>query len=192
MEIKQYQLSELIPYEDNPRSIDVHKFEALKQSILDMPDMIMVRPLIIDMKNNILCGNMRYLAYKELGFDVIPAKQVDLPEDKIKELVIKDNLSYGEWDVDALEFNWNMDLVDRWLGNNPIDYSEIDYEDLTTEIESMQQGVKKAIQVEINAEHYDHAKDLERICRERHIYIGGELIAAMEQIKSDYENNTAK
>jgi len=189
MQTKEYKISELKQYEDNPRTIDVAKFEALKESIKDFPEMLSIRPIIIDMSNVILAGNMRYLACRELGHTTIFARQVDLPDDKVQQLLIKDNLSYGEWDQDALEFNWDMDLVDKWLGKEPMNYDDVDYEDLEANIESLQQGVKKALQINIDIDQYEIAKELEKKCRDAKIYIGGELIELMQQVKLEYEKD---
>jgi hypothetical protein len=190
MEIKLVNTSGLTHYEENPRTIDVFKFEALKESIAEFQDMLNLRPIIIDKQNRVLCGNMRFKACVELGITKIPAIVIgDMPEDKIKELVVKDNLSYGEWDWDMLEFGWDMDLVDKWLGRPELDYSALDYQDLETEIERMQNGVKKAIQIKVLTEHYDEAKELEKQCRDNDIYIGGLLLDEMLKIKAEYEKN---
>jgi len=188
METKLVNVSDLAPYEENPRTIDVFKFDALKESILEFEDMLRLRPIIIDKQNRVLCGNMRFKACAELGIKKIPAVVIgDLSEEQIKELVIKDNLSYGEWDWDMLDFSWDMDLVDKWLGRPDLDYSSLNYEELENEVANMQNGVKKAIQIKVLSEHYEEAKELEKQCREQNIYIGGLLLEEMLVIKSEYE-----
>jgi len=189
MKIEIYPVSELTPYEDNPRHIDEYKFEATKQSILDFPDMMGVRYVIINKDKQILCGNMRYRACMELGMKTIPAMMVDLSDEKAKELIIKDNLSYGEWDWEALEGDWDTNLVDKWLGKQTIDYSALDYEDLTEQVDSMTSGVKHAIQIQIDVEHFEIAKELEKECRERKLYIGGNLLRELQNTRRAYENH---
>ena len=109
--------------------------------------------------------------------------------EKAKELIIKDNLSYGEWDWEALEGDWNTNLVDKWLGKQTIDYSALDYEDLTEQVVMMTSGVKHAIQIQIDAEHFEIAKELEKECRERKLYIGGNLLRELQNTRRAYENH---
>jgi hypothetical protein len=189
MKIEIYKIEDLKPFSDNPRNIDEYKFEATKQSILDFPDMMGVRYVIINKNKEILCGNMRYRACIDLGMKTIPAMMIDISQDKEKELIIKDNLSYGEWDWEALEIEWNTNIVDKWMGKQTIDYSALDYEDLTEQVDMMTSGVKHAIQIPIDMEHYEMAKELEKQCRERKIYIGGHLLRELQNIRKTYENN---
>lgn len=187
MQIKWYNIGDLTPHEDNPRMIDTYKFNTLVESIKEFPKMLEARPLIIDMDNNIICGNMRYLACREIGMEQVPAKQVDLPQDKLQELMVKDNLAYGDWDYTALEKDWNIGLFDKWLGNQQIDYSALDYEDLGDKVDSMHDGVKKAIQIKVSQDDFDTAKDLEHNCRSNNIYIGGLFLDLMKRVKKEYE-----
>jgi hypothetical protein len=189
MKIEIYPIVDLIPYSENPRIIDEYKFESTKQSILDFPDMMGVRYVIINKNKQILCGNMRYRACLELGFTDIPAMMVDLTDEKAQELIVKDNLSYGEWNWESIELEWNSSMVDKWLGKQSVDYSALDYEDLTEQVDMMTSGVKHAIQIQVNAEHFDMAKELEKECRERKLYIGGNLLDELRIIMKSYENN---
>lgn len=187
MSVQQYRIENLNPHQDNPRMIDTFKFNTLVESIRELPQMMEVRPLIIDKDNNIICGNMRYLACKELGIDEVPAKKVDLPDEKIKELMIKDNLSYGEWDYAALEVDFDIQLFDKWMGKEHIDYSSLDYEDI--DLNTMHDGVKRAIQIVIMADHFDQAKDLEHKCRQDNQYIGGLFLSRLRALKKQYETD---
>jgi len=107
---------------------------------------------------------------------------VDLPEERAKELMVKDNLSYGDWDMDSLEFGWDMEMVEKWLGKENVDYSALDdYEDVLAGVDDLYNGVKKAIQIEVGAK-YEEAKELEKQCREAGIYIGGEFIQYLQDV----------
>ena len=192
MSVKKYKIGALKPHQDNPRMIDTNKFNTLVQSIKELPQMLDVRPLIIDMENNIVCGNMRYLACKELGMTTVPAKQIDLPAEQIQELMVKDNLSFGEWDYSLLEKDWDLGLFDKWMGTEKVDYSSLDYEDLNTEMDSMHDGVKRAIQIVIEPGHFDMAKDLEHKCREKNVYIGGLFLTNLRALKLHYDKRTPK
>jgi len=68
METFKIKITELKNSEYNPRVIDTFKYESLKKSLTEMPDMLLVRPLIIDEDFNIIAGNMRYRACIDLGY----------------------------------------------------------------------------------------------------------------------------
>lgn len=188
MEVQIVKISELRAHEANPRTITTRKFEFLKQSIQEFPDMLAIRPIIVDVQNRILCGNMRFRACLDLGMTEIPVKKIEISEERAKELMVKDNLSYGDWDWDALDFNWDISKVEQWLGKEHVDYSAIDdYQDVLAEVEEFYNGVKKAIQIEVG-EKYDEAKDLERKCREIGVYIGGAFISFAEQLLQNETN----
>lgn len=188
MQIEWVDISSIQQHEDNPRIIDTHKFNTLVDSISEFPEMLQARPIITDLSGVILCGNMRYLACKELGMQSVPIKRVDLPEDKVAELMVKDNLAYGDWDYEVLEKEWDMNLYDKWMGNQRIDYSVLDdYEDIRDKVEDMYDGVRKAIQIQVATDDYQEAKELEKQCRESGIYIGGCFLDLMRTIKKEYE-----
>lgn len=188
MQIEWVDISTIRQHEDNPRLIDTHKFNTLVESIADFPQMLEARPIIVDMAGVIICGNMRYLACKESGITNVPIKRVDLPESKVQELMIKDNLAYGDWDYEVLEKQWNIDLFDKWMGNAQIDYSALDdYEELSDKVDSMHDGVRKAIQIQVAADDYQEAKELEKECRDKGVYIGGCFLELMRKIKKEYE-----
>jgi hypothetical protein len=182
MRVKEYEISEFKLDVANPRIIDTYKYQTLLTSIRDFPEMMNVRPLVVDTEMNILCGNMRYRACRELGWEQVPAIMVDLPEDKRRELIIKDNISYGEWDDDAIEQDWDTDLFNKWIGKETFDYSALDYADLSGDMDAMSSGVKKAIQIEFGLR-YIEAKELEKEARIRGIYIGGVFLEALKKIK---------
>lgn len=102
----------------NPRTIKDNKFKQLVKSIQDFPQMMVARPIIIDEYSVILGGNMRYAAIKELGFEFIPAawvKQIKgLSEERKKEFVIKDNISFGSNDWEMLANEWDQEKLTDW------------------------------------------------------------------------------
>jgi hypothetical protein len=112
-------LSELKINENNPRHIKERELERLKRSIVEFEKMLAVRPLLVDRTTNIVYGgNMRLRALKELGYKEIPEEWVkdisDLSDDEKRELVIKDNLSYGEWDFDLLANSYDAEELQDW------------------------------------------------------------------------------
>lgn len=105
---------------DNPRLIKDEKYQRLLQSLKDFPDMAAVREVVINKDNMILGGNMRFKAMVEAGWKEIPVKQVDWPEDKQKEFIIKDNANFGEWDWDIIANQYELEDLDAWGVDLPI------------------------------------------------------------------------
>jgi len=120
---------------ENPRFIKGAKFDKLVKSIKDFPEMLKLRPIVVDENNIILGGNMRYKACIEAGLKEIYAIQTDdLTEDQKKEFIIKDNSSFGDWDWDILANEWDVDLLEDWGLDLPIN-DQIDNLEEDDEIE---------------------------------------------------------
>ena len=108
-------IKDIKPNQDNPRKIGKGQLDKLKKSIQQFPEMLELRPLVIDENNVVLGGNMRLKALQELGVTEVPIKRVEnFTEDQKKEFIIKDNIGYGEWDFDVLDINWNKELLLEW------------------------------------------------------------------------------
>jgi site-specific DNA-methyltransferase (adenine-specific) len=118
MEIKKISEVKLNP--NNPRLIKDDKFKKLVQSIKDFPEMLSIRPIVVNQDMIILGGNMRFRACKEAGIKEIPVIITDLPEDKQREFLIKDNTSGGEWDWDMLANEWDTDELEAWGLDLPV------------------------------------------------------------------------
>jgi hypothetical protein len=114
---------------NNPRIIKDDKFKKLVQSIKDFPEMLDIRPIVVNKEGIILGGNMRYKACIEAGIKEPPHVVVDLTEDQQKEFLIKDNVSGGEWDWEALTSEWNVEQLDSWGLDMPKE-KELNEEDL--------------------------------------------------------------
>jgi len=99
---------------NNPRLIKDDKFKKLVQSIKDFPEMLNIRPIVVNQDMIILGGNMRYKACKEAGLKEIPIIKADLTEEKQREFLIKDNTSGGEWDWDVLANEWDSEELKAW------------------------------------------------------------------------------
>lgn len=179
----------------NPRIIKDDKFKKLVKSIKDFPEMMDKRPIVcvtdVDGKLYPLGGNMRLKALQELNFKEIPDTWVMLADnwtqEQRKEFIIKDNVGYGEWDWDDLANNWDAEQLtewglDVWSSSNEVDYSILDDEDLESQLNQMTNGVKKAIQIEFELEHYDEAAQLVKYWRDKKAYVGGMI---MEYLKAE-------
>lgn len=103
----------------NPRFIRDNQFEKLKKSIEDFPEMLQYRELIVYPLNGkfvVVAGNMRLRAGQELGFTEFPCKVLskETTIDRLKEITIKDNNSFGEWDYDQLANEWDSNKLGEW------------------------------------------------------------------------------
>jgi len=121
MEIRKISEVKLNP--NNPRLIKDDKFKKLVQSIKDFPQMLNIRPIVVNQDMIILGGNMRYKACKEAGLKEIPVIVTDLTEEQQREFLIKDNTSGGEWDWDILANEWDTDQLEAWGLDLPIDFN---------------------------------------------------------------------
>ena len=132
--------------EENPRYIKDHKFEKLVKSIKEFPQMLDLRPIVVNQDMIVLGGNMRLRACREAGLTEVPIIYADnLTEEQQKEFVIKDNSSFGEWDWDILAnewdteqlIDWGMDIPDDWAVDEVLEAEEDNYEaadDIQTDI----------------------------------------------------------
>lgn len=104
----------------NPRQMkDDVKFRKLKASIQDDPEMLALREVLIYQYNGlnvIIGGNMRYRALKELGYTETIAKIIppETSPEKLRAIVIKDNVAFGDWNMDDLANEWEIDELDHW------------------------------------------------------------------------------
>ena len=114
--IKKVKITEVISNPNNPRLIKDDKFKKLVKSIQEFPDMLNVRPIVVNTDMVVLGGNMRLKAIKEAGLKEINVDIVDWNEQQQKEFIVKDNVGYGEWDWDDLANNWDaLELTDWGL-----------------------------------------------------------------------------
>ena len=89
---------------DNPRVIGATKLKALTKSIKDFPEMLRVRPIVVDDEYMILGGNQRFKASVAAGLKEVPVLMAsDFTEEQKAEFVIKDNVEAGEWDWNLLD-----------------------------------------------------------------------------------------
>src|SRR4030067_2368719 len=102
-------LSEIKPNPKNPRLIKDEAFAKLKQSIKDFPEMLDLRPIVVNEDMMILGGNMRYRALVDLGITEAPVTIAKgLSKEKQDEFIAKDNTAGGEWDWSLLANEWDM------------------------------------------------------------------------------------
>lgn len=103
----------------NPRHIKDIKYEKLKQSIQDDPEMLELRELLVYPHGDkfvIIGGNMRYRAARDLGHKEMPVKFIpeDTPAKKLRAIVMKDNIGYGEHSWDDISSEWDAQELEDW------------------------------------------------------------------------------
>jgi DNA modification methylase len=115
MNTQKVKISEVKANPNNPRLIKDDKFKKLVKSIQEFPEMLSLRPIVVNADMIVLGGNMRLKACKEAGLkevDIIKAD--DLTEEQQKQFIIKDNVGFGEWDWEDLANNWDSEQLTDW------------------------------------------------------------------------------
>jgi hypothetical protein len=185
-------IQEIKPNPNNPRIIKDYKFKQLVKSIQDFPQMLELRPIVIDENNMVLGGNMRLKACKEAGLTDVPVIHANnLSEEKKKEFIVKDNVGFGEWDWDLLANEFDTEEIGEWgvdlplFGSEkPIDYSILDEQDVSDTISDMNSNVRKAVQIEYELEYYEEAFEIIKWWRERGGNVGMMLLEHLKEEKS--------
>jgi len=186
-------LSQIKPNPNNPRLIKDERFEKLCKSIQEAPKFMALRPIIVDANGMILGGNMRYKALLHLGYKEVPDEWVkradDLTEDERRRFIISDNVGFGEWEWETVANEWDVEELADWGLDVPDFEPALNYDllkegdGLDSKLKEMQDGVKKAIQIEFEPEHYDEAFELVKFWRNQGLYIGGFIIEKLKQEK---------
>ena len=108
-------ISSIKPNPNNPRLIKDDKFKKLVKSIQEFPEMLNLRPIVVNADSVVLGGNMRLKACKEAGLKQVPVILAeDLTEEQQKQFIIKDNVGFGEWDWGMLANEWNSEDIESW------------------------------------------------------------------------------
>lgn len=119
IEIKYIDTALLKIHDRNPRKIDDADFDVLKKSITDNPEYFQVRPILATPDMVVFAGNMRLRAALALGLDQVPVAFLDIPVEKQRELMIRDNVSNGKWDADILSADFELAELQGW-GYDPV------------------------------------------------------------------------
>jgi ParB-like chromosome segregation protein Spo0J len=113
--------TEIIPINEikinpgNPRLIKDDKFKKLVKSIKEFPQMLDIRPIVVNDEMVVLGGNMRLKACIEAGLKEVPViRASSLTPEQQKEFIIKDNLGFGEWDWEMIATEWDVEQVTDW------------------------------------------------------------------------------
>jgi ParB-like chromosome segregation protein Spo0J len=175
--------ADLIPYAKNSRT---HSDMQVAQIASSIKEFGFTQPILLDGDNGIIAGHGRWQAAMKLGLEQVPT--IDLShfsETQKKAYVIADNkiaLNSG-WDESLLELEiqdlrdagFDLDLLafdPSELKSADVDYSVLDDEEIDDQLDEMSKGVRKAIQIEFEPEHYDEAQELVKFWREKGGYVG--------------------
>jgi DNA modification methylase len=139
--ITQAKISDVKANPNNPRLIKDDKFDKLVKSIKDFPEMLRLRPIVVNSDMVVLGGNMRLKACKEAGLKEVPIIRADeLTDDQQREFIIKDNVGFGEWEWDMIRADWDVNELSEW----GLDIPEFE----TTELEAVEDDYEMPDQVE--------------------------------------------
>lgn len=136
-EIIVVRVGEIKPNPNNPRIIKDDKFKKLVKSIQEFPQMLNIRPIVVNDDMVVLGGNMRLKACKEAGLKELPIiKASSLTEEQQKEFIIKDNVGFGEWDWDMLANEWDSQVLEEWGLDIPLFKPMEEPDDLSEKIKT--------------------------------------------------------
>jgi hypothetical protein len=191
-------IDEIQIYENNSRTHSEKQIEQISASIQEFG---FVNPLLVDENLQIIAGHGRLMAADSMGLDTVPViKLAGLTETQKRAYVIADNKL-------ALNAGWNDDLLAKELealtfddfdlnviGWDEVpefiqapDYGVLDDEDLSDELNTLQEGVRKAIQIEFEPEHYEEAQQVISWWRQQNAYIGMMLIDFLKAERDKHE-----
>ena len=141
--MQKVKITEVKTNPNNPRLIKDDKFKKLVKSIKEFPQMLELRPIVVNDDMIVLGGNMRLKACKEAGLKEVPIIKVsDLTEDEQRQFIIKDNVSGGEWDWGMIANEWDSEQLEDW-GLDLIGFDDV--EDLGEDF-SLPDGDKEPFQ----------------------------------------------
>jgi len=127
MQVTKVKINSIKTNPKNPRLIKDDKFKKLVNSIKEFPQMLELRPIVVDENNIILGGNMRHKACIEAGLkEVYIVQAKDLTELQKDEFIVKDNVGFGEWDWDILANEWDTDKLQDWGLSLPVYFNDSD------------------------------------------------------------------
>jgi DNA modification methylase len=144
--IEKVRITEVISNPNNPRVIRDDKFKKLVKSINEFPEMLELRPIVVNDDMVVLGGNMRLKACKEAGLkEVHIIKASNLSEAQQAEFIIKDNVGFGEWDWDMLANEYDEKDLKDWGLDFPLFESIDELEAEEDDFEAPEGGIETDI-----------------------------------------------
>jgi len=194
MQIKEVAVDKLIPYAKNSRT---HSPEQVAQIAASIKEFGFRNPILVD-GVGIIAGHGRLLAAQKLGLEKVPTIDCsDMSKSQKKAYIIADNklALNANWDNELLkleindlqEENFNIEVLGFDISEinfSEVDYSILDEEDVSKQLTDMANGVRKAIQIEFEPEHYDEAFELVKFWRDQKAYVGMMLVNYLKAEKN--------
>lgn len=154
MKTEKVSISQVKTNPNNPRLIKNDKFKKLVSSIKEFPEMLEIRPIVVDNDNIVLGGNMRLRACKEAGLKEVHIIKADqLTEKQQREFIIKDNVGFGEWDWDDLVNEWDVNELENWGLDLPVLLNE------DPEIKDISDTIDNLYRIEIICKDEEHKEN---------------------------------
>jgi ParB-like chromosome segregation protein Spo0J len=193
--VERWDITRLTPYARNSRT---HSDEQIGQIAASIKEWGWTTPVLVDEDGSIIAGHGRTLAAQRLKMTEVPVMVAKGWSDaKKRAYVLADNklaLNAG-WDNEMLalelaeigELGFDLELIGfdpSEFNNTAVDYSVLDGDDIETELEEMASGVRKAIQIEFEPEHYEEAQALVKFWRENKAYVGMMVINHLRNEKN--------
>lgn len=144
----------------NPRYWAYEDMKKLQSSIEETPKLFSIRGLIVypyEERYVVIGGNMRCSAAKEMGLETAPCVVLseDLSIDKLKEIALKDNGSFGEWDEKLLKADWDESRFADW----GINVFEVENEEVEDVKENTVEDTLKTFAVTFESEEFMFVKE---------------------------------
>jgi len=193
--IEMVKVVDLIPYVNNAR---VHSDEQVTQIASSIKEFGFNVPILVDKQKGVIAGHGRLMAAKKLEIKEVPCIRMEhLTETQKKAYILADNriALNSTWDYEVLTLELNtlkeldFDITqfgfdESELGGNELDYSVLDEEDVSDEIEQMSAGVKKAIQIEFDPQYYEEAQEIIKYWRNKGADVGYMILRYLQAEKS--------
>jgi len=143
-------IKKVIKNPENPRIIRDTKYHKLVKSIKEFPEMLKLRPIVVNNDMVVLGGNMRLRACKEAGLKEVWIMKADnLTPMQEREFIVKDNVNFGEWDWDLLANEWNSVELEDWGMDN---WQNMDDIDGFTESKDLSDNIESSYRLEVELE----------------------------------------
>lgn len=146
MQIQMVSISDIIPYENNPRK-NADAVQYVKNSIEQFGFKI---PMVLDAENVIVCGHTRFLAAQELGMTEVPCTYADdLTEEQIKAFRLADNKTaeLSVWDFERLTLELeelpDIDMAEFGFNNLQVGDLDVNDSDFVSDTEITKSKTKK-------------------------------------------------
>ncbi len=183
LKISYKRVADLLPYARNART---HSDAQIAQIAASIREFGFTQPILLDGENGIIAGHGRWQAAFKMGMAEVPTIDLGhMTESQKKAYIIADNklaLNSG-WDEQLLELEiqdlrdagYDIDILafdPSELKSADVDYSVLEDEEIDDQLDEMSKGVRKAIQIEFEPEHYAEAQELVKWWREQGGYVG--------------------